>query len=222
MAHAEGTMQPKFVGTLDISERYRELGHWAESDLYLTAPPTAYLFSQFKPSVTGTSVDWKLREFVPTDFDLIETSHEFKEVAVSSKSGEWVQVRINNEPGWIKAESADVFSSYLTLINGLWGFTFSRRLNIAREPGARTNAIDVTPEMQDEANPGSYWSPYIEILETKSLSETLGEDDWIKIQMLDQQPCKRYEKEPKVVLEGWIPAYDADGEITVWYHSRGC
>ena len=221
-AEVEGSAAPKFIGVLDISERYSQFGGWAESDLYLKAPPLPFTVSQSEPESGGQDVEAKTLELVPTDFDLIETSYEFKQVAVSSKIDDWVQVRINDELAWIQMHPGEEFSPYLSLIEGLWGYTFSTRLDVSRVPGGEGRVVEVTPEMQNEANAHPQWSPHVEILESVSLSEVVGESDWIKIQVFDQPPCERYDEPRQVILEGWIPAYDADGEISVWYYSRGC
>jgi len=222
VAQVELRAEPKFIGTLDISGRYSEFGEWAESNLYRDAPIQAYQFSGSRPSTDEQNNNPQFRELVPTDFELIETSYEYKQVVVSSRYADWVQVRIKGELGWIRMEPGEEFSPYLDLVDGLWGYTVSKTVNIAQVPGGETRPIEITAEMQNVENPHQHWSTFVDIIETRSLSDIAGEDDWIKIQVYNQQSCKRYDKPYEVVFEGWIPAYDSDGEITVWYHSRGC
>ena len=221
-AQSTDDADPRFVGVLDVSDRYREFGYWGESNLYAEAPAEQFAFSKMPPVSSSPDQAIEYLMLVPTDFELIETSYEYKTVAVSAKMQDWVRVSINEEQGWIQMGSNDSFSAYLNLIEGQLAFAFSNQLNVADQAGGETRKLEITPEMQGVSTPHSSWPPDIEVLDTASLSDTLGEEDWIKIRIPKTSYCENYDGNTDVIFEGWVPAYDPDGEISVWYSPRGC
>ncbi|MCP1726576.1 hypothetical protein J2T60_000541 [Natronospira proteinivora] len=44
---------------------------------------------------------------------------------------------------------------------------------------------------------------------------------WIHIEVMSHSICEPGE-EPTVTDQGWLPAYGPSGELTLWFHSRGC
>lgn len=214
--------QSRLIGALDISERYSDLGYWAESDLYRTARPRTFSISVDTGENRVDAVGAREMQLVPNDFELMETSYEDKELSVYGIEGDWVRVKLKGESVWLRVEPTDQFTSYLSLIEGRMAYTSESEFPSASSAGGETVQIEITPEMQNTTRVYKDWVPSIEIIETRSLSEQIGEADWIKIRVLNQEPCKRHELPPEVVFEGWIPAYLENGETSVWYYPRGC
>ena len=158
-AQSTDDADPRFVGVLDVSDRYREFGYWGESNLYAEAPDEQFAFSKMPPVASSPDQAIEYLMLVPTDFELIETSYEYKTVAVSAKMQDWVRVSINEEQGWIQMGSNDSFSAYLNLIEGQLAFAFSNQLNVADQAGGETRKLEITPEMQGVSTPHSSWPP---------------------------------------------------------------
>lgn len=222
-AQTDDRVEPKFVGALDISQRYSDLGEWAESNLFTIAPPRPFLISTLGPNEDGDVVDADLHQLVPTDFELIETRYEFKEVAVSRKLEDWVRVEINGAPRWIEMTAEDKFSDYLSLIDRAMGYLTSTTITSAEYAGGPTSEMTFSPgRLTKLAYRGDWW-PDIEVVEIVSLSSNRLEDDWIKIRILQVSICgEGYEEADNILFEGWIPAYDRQGEPSVWIYPRGC
>jgi len=214
--------EPKFIGTLDISERYADLGYWAESDLFLTAPPRPYSILKERPTIDQQERSIEVISLVPGDFLLHETSYENKQMVVYGITGKWVRVKLKDDFVWLLMENDDRFSSYLSLIEGRLAYVTQNEFLAASSAGGETRPVKITPEMQNAIRPYPGWVPSIEILETRALSDEVGEDDWIKIRILDQEPCENHKLPRKTIFEGWVRAYLSNGDISVWYHPRGC
>ncbi|MEL7063079.1 MAG: hypothetical protein AAFP00_05035 [Bacteroidota bacterium] len=214
--------QSRFIGTLDISERYSDLGYWAESDLFRTAPPRTFLISSGTSNHRFDALDAREMQLAPNDFELMETSYEYKELSVYGMDGDWVRVKLKGESVWLRVEPTDQFTSYLSLIEGRLAYTTDSEFPTASSAGGETVQFEITPEMQNTIGDYDNWVPSIEVVETKSLSEEVGKSEWIKIRVLDQEPCERYDLPPEIVFEGWIPAYLSSGDVSVWYYPRGC
>lgn len=214
--------QSRFIGTLDISERYVDLGEWAESDLFRTAPPRPFSISADNGDRQVDAVSSQKMQLVPNDFELMETSYEYRELSVFGMDGDWVRVKLKDESVWLRLRPTDQFTSYLSLIEDRLAFTTESQFPTASFVGGETVQTEITPEMQNTTSVYNNWVPSIEIIETQSLSEEVGRSEWIKIRILDQNPCERYEVPPETVFEGWIPAYLSNGDVSVWYDPRGC
>ena len=195
-------------------ERFSELGELAE------------LFESLKVDLTGDqrvdAVDAREMQLAPNDFELMETSYEYKELSVYGMDGDWARVKLKGESVWLRVEPTDQFTSYLSLIEGRLAYTTESEFPAASSAGGETVQIEIAPEMQNTTGAYEGWVPSIEVIETKSLSDEVGKSEWIKIRVLDQEPCERYELPPEIVFEGRIPAYLSSGDVSVWYYPRGC
>jgi hypothetical protein len=60
--------------------------------------------------------------------------------------------------------------------------------------------------------------PPIEVLGAERVAESL----WLRIRVLAHDPCGEPKGEGDRAQEGFVPAWNASGDLTSWFHSRGC
>ena len=99
----------------------------------------------------------------------------------------------------------------------------------SERPDAPPKDIVFTPVMQSSPTSARYWTPDVEIVEARldrpngSVESADIRKSLLKIRMTNQPHCNEPTREREVVIfEGWIAAYQPDGNASVWFHSRGC
>ncbi len=59
--------------------------------------------------------------------------------------------------------------------------------------------------------------PPVEVTETRELRGEV----WIRFKLLDSR-CYEKDRPPKVILTGWLPAYQPDNDTTFWFQINPC
>ncbi len=136
-----------------------------------------------------------------------ESSYEVKAAIVYEKRAAWLRMKTTSgNDVWMKKSPSNTFHPLETLLPGRLSYLtkhFSGAL--WPEPGAGT-PLRITFSKEQS----------IEIHKTNNIADSL----WLYVSVLKNNPC---EGEPRVVAaSGWIPAWNAAGELTTWYWSRGC
>ena len=232
-ADAEITAHPmNLVGVLDVSKRFD-----GESDPILGVPtdwlaatsgeetvPKQFTVKEALASRKSNSADLFI-----SDFLLIETEYEQAHIVVFEKVGDWVQVQARDEQIWVKMAPRDSFYAYPDLLRGGLTFLTVSSLLYSERPDAPPKDIVFTPVMQSSPTSARYWTPDVEIVEARldrpngSVESADIRKSLLKIRMTNQPHCNEPTREREVgIFEGWIAAYQPDGNASVWFHSRGC
>jgi len=141
-----------------------------------------------------------------------EVGYEVGAAVVLARQDGWSRVHLaDGTPGWIAAEEAGTWFPYAELpVRRLAYLTGSWSGHVWPDPGAGNPARS--------ARAGD---PRGEVPVTVEESRMVGGLPWFRVAILSTTPCGGPE-EAVPELSGWVPAYGADGEPTVWYWSRGC
>lgn len=224
------------IGVLDVSGRYDGepspvLGvpvDWFAAAWGEDASPKAFTVARDWPS-RGSDIDLTEQCIPLSDFLLIETDYEQPHISVFAKHGQWVEVRVNDVPTWIRAESTDSFVPYTTLVADSLAYLTSPNVTFAETPDGPLKEFDFEPSMQGEETRFDFWTPDISVLEVRpNVSETSDDTNstrrgWIKIRVTDVPHCSAVSVENRTtIFEGWIPSHQPNGSVAVWFHSRGC
>jgi hypothetical protein len=139
-----------------------------------------------------------------------EVSYEQPSAVVRERRSGWFRIALaGGGSGWVRAEDAGKFHPVAELL--------SNRLTYLTEhwdgwvwPASGAGH----PAKQEKRAAGREQPARI------TGSEVVGDSLWLQVEVLDGDPCEG--GAPNVVHAGWIPAYTPDGELTAWFHSRGC
>lgn len=153
------------------------------------------------------------RPVKPEDLAYREIGYEAGAAVVLARQPGWYRIRIDAKTGgWVKVGDvgrytplADLLPARLAYLNEHWdGEVWS-----SPEPGASVtrSALKKDGERQEYS---------VEIREARNTDRGL----WLHVALLEHDPCAG--GEPGVADEGWIPAYSKSGQLTAWFHSRGC
>lgn len=224
------------IGVLDVSGRYDGeltpvLGvprDWFAAAWGEEASPQEFKVAREWTS-SGSNVDWTEQPITLSDFLMIETDYEQPHISVFAKHGPWVEVRVNDVPTWIRAESADSFVPYTTLVSDSLAYLTTPGVTFAETPDGPLKEFDFEPSMQGVETGFAFWTPDISVLEVRpSVPEASADTNstgrgWIRIRVTDVPHCSAVSVENETtIFEGWIPSHHANGSVAVWFHSRGC
>jgi hypothetical protein len=150
-------------------------------------------------------------EYLPSE----ESGSEILAAVVYERRGRWFRIAIPQGSGWIERANDNDFLAYPLLL--------SRKLAFLRtdwDGQLRQNAgfgfptVSVPLEWKERL---PKLGIEIEVLEMMPV----GNDDWIHVRFAIGRCGDATSKMLKAV-QGWLPAYRADGATTAWFHSRGC
>jgi hypothetical protein len=140
-----------------------------------------------------------------------EAGYEQPAAVVRERRGRWFRISLTHgREVWVET-SEDAFKpvsellvNRLTYLNQHWdGMVWP-------EPGAgypQKSARKLTTGRQ-------------EVPVKITASEVIGDSLWLRIEVLDRDPCG--DGEAKTTDAGWVSAYTAGGKLVDWFHSRGC
>ena len=146
------------------------------------------------------------------DIETLESGYEVRSAVVLARIDGWYRVRLaGGTPGWIAPEHAGTWFPYnalpvrrLAYLNEHWsGFVWP-------DSGA---GIPARSGLRFSQRRNQF---AVEVHE----SQLVGGVVWFRVSVLVASPCDG--GEARATLSGWVPGYGADGEPTVWFHSRGC
>lgn len=158
------------------------------------------------------------RPIKPQDLDYQEIGYEQGAAVVYEERPGWYRIGlapaggVGKRSGWVKAGDAGAYApleqllvARMTYLNEHW----SGDLWDAPEAGS---AVQHSPLKHAEGR--QEYS--VEVRETRLIDRGL----WLKVALHKSDPCEGGQSE--VAAEGWVPAYSKEGQLVIWYHSRGC
>ena len=128
-------------------------------------------------------------------------------LAVDRRDG-WIKIRLKDGAAWLKPSPVDHFMPLAELYEEFVGVTeinqsFTGRLTTT--PGSSSGPI----------------LPRVAPGQPVRVSEL--RDSFIRVELLSNSACTAAnDGPPEVVATGWLPLYDANGDPSVWFASRGC
>ena len=241
VAHADHIEEvpQDFIGFLDVSDRYGGYEGWIQAVSGDEDNAQTYSVIEAIRPVSGSDQDIE-KPIMANSFSTLEVGYEEPSILVYRRFSSWVQVRINDAYVWIETESSDRFVPYESEIHGdRLAFLLSKFVTISDSPGGPTRGIIIEPEMQGvNTSAPEFYAPDIEVIGravfydfeagyNDALYNRYGTSNpgqtWFRVRILSKANCIGVEApEQEPLAEGWIPANDDTGKITVWFSSRGC
>lgn len=231
--NAEVTSDPmNLLGVLDVSNRFDGVPDpilGAPRDWLAATSGDETVPKQFTvKEALGSTKSNRTGLFI-SDFLLIETDYEQAHIVVFEKAGDWVQVQAKGDLVWLKMGPRDDFYPYPDLLREGLTFLTVSSLSYSERPDAPPMDIVFNSAMQSSPTNPRYWTPDVEIVDVRfeRPNGSVGSADirksLLKIRITNQPHCSEPMREGEVVIfEGWIAAYQPDGNASVWFHSRGC
>jgi hypothetical protein len=128
-------------------------------------------------------------------------------IALERREG-WVKIRLHEGVAWFRPSAVDRFMPLSDLYEEFVGVTAINKSFTAR--------LVSTPGM-----PGGPILPRVSPAQPVRVAEV--RDEWVKVEVLNNSVCTAADNgPPEVIATGWLPLYDADGEPSIWFSSRGC
>lgn len=231
--NAEVTSDPmNLLGVLDVSNRFDGVPDpilGVPTDWLAATSGDETIPKQFTVKEALGSTKSNRADLFISDFLLIETDYEQAHIVVFEKDGDWVQVQSKGDLVWLKMAPRDNFYSYPDLLREGLTFLTVSRLSYSERPDAPPKDIVFNSAMQTSPTDARYWTPDVEIVDVRlerpngSIGSADVRDSLLKIRITNQRHCGEPKREMEVViLEGWIAAYQPNGNASVWFHSRGC
>lgn len=146
------------------------------------------------------------------DVQFREVGYEVPAASVFARVPGWYQLKTpDGKRGWAASEDAGTWFSYsdlplkkLAYLTGGWsGLVW---------PGAGAG-LPIRFDRRQFDDRQEYPVNVLEHME-------VGGMPWFRVEVLDGSPCSS--GSDKVRGTGWVPGYDADGDVGVWFYSRGC
>ena len=228
-----------FIGFLDVSDRYGGYEEWIKAAWGNEDDAQTYTISTaVKPIADILNPDQK--PISAKSFSTLEIGYEEPTILVYRRYSDWAQVRVNEDYIWIKMEGGDRFARYENEIDGnRLAYLLSNSVSLAKSPGGVSRTITIKPEMQGVTTKKlEFYQPHIKVIGravfhnfeaeyNETLNDRYGTSEpgqaWFKIRVPNNTACQSAElAENKPLAVGWIPAKNDNGEITVWFSSRGC
>lgn len=187
-----------FIGLLDL----KTIAHGGKAYLYVDPNKSS--------DVVGIVRDW-------ADVQFRESGYEVPAALVFAEVNGWYRLRMTNGRfAWLNTEDAGTYFPYAELVKNRLNYLVGNWNGLVwPQPGAGLPALVPTAGSSNEHDIFRRESP-VRIVDSQSIAGSL----WLRVEILDTDECQA--KEPKIVSGGWIPAYDAEGQPTAWYYSRGC
>lgn len=128
------------------------------------------------------------------------------------KKYSWYMIGHGERAYWIKVLPNLKLYSYLDLVR-----TRSSYLNawdgiVHENPGETPQKFDITRLPKHHRK-----NPPVEVADAAELDGEM----WIRIKIMDST-CYEFDRPPKVIVTGWVPAYAETNENTVWFNSKQC
>ena len=216
-----------FIGILDIKARYGGYNEWVKAAWGRSDTELEFELSEGRPFESKPST------LKATQFGLLETAHEFPSILVyeridDPRLNDWIRVKVDKELTWMRMRSGDVYQSYTSLFDeGRLGYLTARDIELSDTPGGKSTSRSFEPADQNAAE-NDFWRPEAdvtgraEIIHFDDETGLRSTEHWLRIKIRNRPSCEGPTEDPENLAEGWIPARQNNGEIAVWYFSRGC
>lgn len=217
-----------FIGILDIQARYGGYDEWVKAAWGSSDTEIEFELSE------GWPFESKPSTLKATQFGLLETAYEFPSILVYKRNDDlmqfddWIQVKIDEERTWMRMKPGDVYQSYTSLFDeGRLSYLMTRDFELSDNPGGISTSHSFKPADQ-KATENDFWTPEAdvtgraEIVHFDHESGRRSTEHWLRIRIGNQPSCGGLSEDRENLAEGWLPARQNNGEIAVWYYSRGC
>ena len=152
---------------------------------------------------------------IESESDVItrEVAYELDGAVVYEQRDNWLRLSLaDGRTGWLDSPvSASFHPLEELLVNRLSYLTPAWDGRLWPQPGA---GHPFRPSIPDHIRE----EPPIRVVETTRVAGSL----WLNVQVYGANLCSAAEGETRPIAGGWIPAWNADGEVTSWYWARGC
>ena len=222
------TTDKSFVGILDIQARYGGHDEWVQAASAGSGRALAFEITEKWPFRSET------KRIKAHQFSLLEVAYEFPAVLVYQRNDnptlkDWVRVKIDGELTWLRMEPGDEYDSYTSLFDhGRLGYLLGRSVELSDRPAGKSIPRTFKPQDQNAAD-FEGWTPEVEVIGRANITEFDDQtgkgktNHWLKIRVGDKPSCSGPgDDEVTYIVEGWVPAYRKNGDIAVWFYSRGC
>lgn len=124
----------------------------------------------------------------------------------------WYMVGYGDRAYWIDVLPNIHFYSYYDLIKSRPAYLKQWKWALYDAPDGKQ--IPVSPSILAAHHREK---PPVEVADSQEMNGEL----WIRIKILDSS-CYEYDRPAKVLLTGWVPAFQPDNERTIWFNSNQC
>jgi len=134
-----------------------------------------------------------------------EMGYEEPAAIVTARVAGWYRIRLSEGDAWVADSTSGRFVWYAQLVaEGMAFVTDGAAAGLATAAGGTRRAPVVA-------------GAHVRVTKTAEVDGAL----WFEVEVLGASPCGD-DPDPPTIARGWLPAHDARGEPTVWFHSRGC
>ncbi len=136
-----------------------------------------------------------------------EYAYEAGAAVVTGRQGDWLRIELaDGSNGWVRPGPAEQFLSLAELYAGTM-------THLVRTWSGRLWRQDRGGWYADPS--GHVGETAVEVVATETIGDTL----WLEVVIPEIPPCGGGRQQS---ARGWIPAWDENGELNVWFYSRGC
>lgn len=154
--------------------------------------------------VHAVAEDGTVAECPRHELPLMEYAYEEPGFILLEQSGAFARIRLDQGDGWIRTEDGGDVYPYEDLVQALPQMSRAWDGRLYRTPGGTAK------------KPAGHTDGSVQILDSRRVNGAL----WFKVRLLDHSPCSG--DDPSTAGNGWIPAYNDDGDPLVDYSPRGC
>ena len=165
------------------------------------------------------------------DFAYREYTYEGAAAVVHAQRPGWYRIGLRGpgpSKGWVRAAEAGPFlpiaellRSHPAHLNGHWPGELWAAPGVGRRAAAGPGVAGGRPGAVGAGRAGGKAPADAPVQPVRVLgSQALGQGLWLRVETLTGDGCDG--AEPRVVDQGWIPAYADRGQLVAGYHSRGC
>jgi hypothetical protein len=154
----------------------------------------------------GTSTD----EELPSE----ESDYEIAAAVVFERRARWFRIAAPSGSGWIERTNDNDFLAYPRLLSQRLAYLRNDwDAQLRQGAGVGFPTVPLSPEWKQQI-------PDQIGIEVAGLTR-VGSEDWIHVQFVRER-CGDTTVNKLEPVQGWLPAYRADGSTTAWFYSRGC
>lgn len=168
-----------------------------------------------EPSADSAAARWiaGAEELVSEGFQ-----HMIQGAVVVERSEGWLRLRtLGGEDGWVPEGESVRFHSLEWLLKWRQAYfseSWDGVLYDAPAAGASRRHMDVAWHERMTRGEDKI---EVEVLEARRIGDVL----WVRAGVLNGGPCGAVGK-TRIFAEGWLPVYDAAGEVAIWFHVSSC
>ena len=161
------------------------------------------------PECSGLMVNVHAGESRPvTELPTREHAYEAPAAIVLERRGQWYRVQLAEGSAWLRASARNEYLSLEKLLaDRMTYLTDEWDGRLHSSPGAIADALRPRVPAGRPVRVQAF--------------QRVGNQLWIRVSVMTHSICQSADA-PTVAAEGWLPAYSAKGQPTVWFHSRGC